>query len=509
MRRAILAFLTFAAGPSALAAPGESLADRFRILCDAVQAHHVEAPTRQQMLHAGIIAMYRAVRVPTPDGLSREISERTTYEQFAGLLEMVRPKPRAAAATEAALDRAFLDGVSASVPGGLAIMEAKESKVAAQIAGNRYVGIQISVSLDEKTKRPRVNGVLDGGPAQRAGMKEGDVIEAVDGEPLGGLTLAEYIDRLRGEEGTPVTVAVRRAGEKEPRTFRMVREAMRHATISGPAGPKGFGSGATKPGPSPGAAEPGSFRVAGAGPIGYLKIQEILASTPREVREAAAKMEAEGLKAVVIDLRQMPRGPDSAGGHPAVLLADEFLDSGTIGRLRTASREVTYRAEPGSVFPGWPMAVLVDGGTSDHAEWLAAALKANGRATIVGAATAGLGASRSTIPLGDGGRTASLVTGLLEWPDGRPIGYFTPANRAGLPFGDEPPDSRRPDAGLGVTPDVAVPPARQAGNGAGGRAGDGPLRAAMDVLGKALQEPATARRGGEAKVPAADGRGSG
>lgn len=95
-------------------------------------------------------------------------------------------------------------------------------------------------------------------------------------------------------------------------------------------------------------------------------------------------MEAEGLQAVLIDLRQSMRGPGSAGGHPAVLLADELLDSGTIGRrVRLASREVTYRAEPGSLFPGWPIAVLVDRGTSDHAEWVAAARKENRRATIV------------------------------------------------------------------------------------------------------------------------------
>ncbi|WP_165230439.1 S41 family peptidase [Aquisphaera insulae] len=512
MRRAILAFLSLAAThwPGTLAgAADESLADRFRAICDAVQAHHVEAPTRQQMLHAGIVAMYRAVRVPTPNGLGREISERTTYDQFSGLLEMVRPKPGGRATTEAALDRAFLEGVSASVPGGLTIMEAKESKVAAQLAGNRYVGIQIAVTMDEASKRPRVTGLLEGGPAQRAGMKEGDVIEAVDGDALDGLTLGEYIDKLRGDEGTPVTVAVRRTGEKEPRTFRMNREAMRHATISGPAGPKGFRSEAAEA--APGAARPGSFRIAGAGPIGYLKIEAILASTAREVREAAAKMEAEGLRAVVIDLRQMPRGRGSSETHPAVLLADELLDGGTIGRLRLANREVTYRAEPGSLFPGWPMALLVDRATSEHAEWIAAALKANRRATIVGTVTAGLGASRSTVPIGQGGRTASLVTGLLESPDGLPIGDIAPAVTASMASADEPLDSPTQDARPGVTPDVAIAPAQHsvAGSGPGARAEDSSLKAALEVLGRALQRPDTAVRDGKAKVPAAGGRDSG
>jgi carboxyl-terminal processing protease len=502
MQRVLLAFSTLATGAATLAGtPDVSLAGRFRAICDTVQTHHVEAPTRQQMLLAGIVGMYHAVEKAQPVGLGERISGLTTHEQFAVLLAEVRPEPGGAATTEAALDQAFVDGLSAGVPGGLIIMEPKESAVAAQLAGNRYVGIQISVALDEESKRPRVMGVLEGGPAQRAGMKEGDVIEAVDGEAVGGLTLAEYIDRLRGEEATPVTVAVRRAGEEEPRTFRMIREAMRHATISGPGGPAGFRSPGTEP--APGAARPGSFRLAGAAPIGYLKVQGILASTPREVREAAARMEAEGLKAVVIDLRQTLRGPGSAGVHPAVLLADELLDNGTIGRVQLASREVSYRAEPGSVFPGWPIAVLVNRGTSDHAEWIAAALKENKRATIVGTVTAGLGISRSTVPIGETGRTASLVTGLLERPDGRPIGYFLPANfSVAAPGGAiEHPPTR--NARLGLSPDVSVAPA----HATGAEAEDAVLKAALEVLTKALGPTETAGPVGEEKAPTAAGEG--
>jgi carboxyl-terminal processing protease len=504
MRRVLLVFLTLATGATAFAsASDEPLAGRFRTICEAVQAHHVEAPTRQQMFHAGIVAMYHAAEKVPPGGLGERISGLTTYEQFASLLTEVRPKPGGSATTEAALDRAFLDGLSASVPGGLVIMEPKESKVAAQLAGNRYVGIQISVTLDQKSKRPKVMDALEGGPAHRAGMKAGDVIEAVDGKAVGGLTLAEYVDQLRGEEGTTVTVSVRRAGEKTPLIFRMTREAMRHATISGPAGRKGFRFNGAEP--APGAARPDSFRLAGAGPIGYLKIQELLASTPREVREAAAKMEADGLEALVLDLRQMHRGAGSAEIHPAVLLADELLDSGTIGRVRLASREVTYRAEPGALFSGWPIAVLVDGATSDQAEWIAAALKVNKRATIVGTTTAGLGISRSTVPIGEGGRTVNLVTGLLEWPDGRLLGYFVPANFAFPAMGQGMEDYwPRRDERLGVSPDVPVPPAPRNGPSAEDRS----LKAALEVLAKAIRRPGIAGPGSEKTVPEIDGRGA-
>jgi carboxyl-terminal processing protease len=415
----------------------ESLALRVRAICDAVLTHHVEAPTRQQMIHAGIVAMYRAVGRPLPSGLGERISGLTTPEQFDALLADVRPAPGGDAQTEAAIDAAFLDGLASGVPGGLRLMEGRESKVAEQLAGNRYVGIQISVMMDDEAKLPKIISPFEGGPAHRAGMKADDVIEAVDGVDIGGGTLAEYIERLRGAEGTEVTVRARRAGETAPLTFRMTREAMRHPTISGPAGGKGY-------------------RLPAADPIGYLKINSILASTPREVREAAAKMEAEGMQAVVLDLRQPTLGRGVEELHPAVLLADELMDSGTIGRVRLAAREVTYRAEPGAVFRDWPMIVLVDRGTAAHAEWLAAALKDNGRATLVGVTTAGLGASHSTVPLGDGSRTMNLATGLLERADGRPIGYLSPANLDSSRF-QVPRFLAEPETRHGVAPDVFIP----------------------------------------------------
>jgi carboxyl-terminal processing protease len=491
MRGASSAFLTLGivlavAHPSGAAGPdvprSEHLAMRARAICDTVLAHHVEAPTRQQMLHAGIVAMHRAVGKPLPAGLGERISGLTTPDQFSALLADVRPATGGEAATDAALDQAFLDGLAASVPGGLELLEGKESKVAEQIAGNRYVGIQVAVTMDEEAKLPKILSAFPGGPADRAGMIGGDVIEAVDGVDIGGGTLAEYIDRLRGAEGTAVIVRARRAGEKAPLTFRMTREAMRHPTISGPVGGKGF-------------------RVPGADPIGYLRINSILASTPREVREAAAKMEAEGLKALVLDLRQMDRGPAVGELHPAVLLADELLDSGTIGRVRFAARRVTYRAEPGAVFRDWPIAVLVDRGTADHAEWLAAAWKDNGRATLVGVTTAGLGASRSSVPIGAGPRTMTLVTGLLERGDGRPIGYFFPANRFSTirpRHGVEPDVSIREDRPVGLN-DPSMKEDRPVG------LNDPSMKAAVEHLRKAIGNPEGGRDG---QVPSPDRRGS-
>ena len=148
-------------------------------------------------------------------------------------------------------------------------------------------------------------------------------------------------------------------------------------------------------------------------------------------------MESEGIRALILDLR----GPRNAGTtvHPAVLLADSLLERGPIGRVQTVRGETTYQADADALFRGWPIVVLVDQGTAGTAEWLAAALQDNHRARIVGSPTRGAhrvitggvpmehssprpdAIVRSTVTVGDGSRSLSLVTGYLERGDGRPL----------------------------------------------------------------------------------------
>jgi carboxyl-terminal processing protease len=124
-----------------------------------------------------------------------------------------------------------------------------------------------------------------------------------------------------------------------------------------------------------------------------------------------------------------------------VLVADCLLDHGLIGRVQMADREMRYEATPDTLFRGWPMAVLVDRGTTCGAEWLAAALQDNHRATIVGAPTAsvfsdtglphtsmGTADVSATIPVGNGPWSVMLTTGRLQRGDGRPLAP-TSANR--------------------------------------------------------------------------------
>ncbi len=177
------------------------------------------------------------------------------------------------------------------------------------------------------------------------------------------------VDRLRGDEGTDVMVTLRQPNAAGTRTLKMTRAALPRTTVTGvqkrPAG--GW-----------------DVRLNSTDPIGLLRITEITASTPHELRKLAQQLESEGVRAVVLDLR----GLGGSSVHSAVLLADCLLDSGPIGRVWTPEREHTYQAEPDALFRGWPLAVLVDQATWGTAEWLAAALQDNHRAIVVGLPTA-------------------------------------------------------------------------------------------------------------------------
>lgn len=381
-----------------------AIAGRAHDIIDAVRKHHIEPPGRHEMILSGMAAMFKAVGVPVPDGLDGRVSSLTTREQLATLLAEVWPAPLEDGVSAGELESdAFLGGLLAGVPGHAQLLSAKELKVSEQIQGNRYVGIHVALSTSKEDGQPQIFKVLEGGPAERAGVKEKDLIEEIDGIATKGEALAKSIDRLRGEEGTAVTIRVRQPKDKEARTLRMTRGMLPRKTITGhrERPDKGW-----------------DLIVNGTDPIGYLKLNEITASTPHELRQMARRLEAEGARALVLDLRSMRM----AEFHPTVLLADSLLDGGTIGRVRMADRVMTYQAEPDALFRGWPLAVLVDWRTSGAAEWLAAALQDHGRAVVVGSPTSGVAGVETTVPVADGSASIRLTTGLLERADGRPIG---------------------------------------------------------------------------------------
>jgi carboxyl-terminal processing protease len=394
------------------------------------------------MILSGIKALYQAAGVPVPAGLSRRVSALATPEQLAAFLADAWPKTTAKPVAAKKFEETLLDGLLDGVPGGASLVSAKERAVHEQFEGNRYVGIHITLGLNQAAKRPQILQVFEGGPADRAGVKPNDVVETIDGVDTQGMELRDAVDRLRGAEGTAVTIKVRQPRESRSRTMKITRGRLPHATVQGLRKRSSGGW---------------DVRLDGPDPLGYLRVTEISASTPHELRQMARQLESAGIQALVLDLRAL--GGNSA--HTAVLLADSLLERGPIGRIRTAKGETAYQADPDALFRGWPIVVLVDSSTWGTAEWLAAALQDNHRAILVGAPTASAsrrGSSaivRSTLPVGDGAWSITLATGRLERGDGRPLGTDTWGEFPSQPRVDD--DGRSlPESKTGVKPDHLI-----------------------------------------------------
>ena len=126
---------------------------------------------------------------------------RATSEQLATFLADVWPKPTAKSVAATKHEEVFIEGMLASVPGGARLISAKDRKVEEQFKGNRYVGIHIALRMDDQEKRPAMAEVFEGGPADRAGAKPGDLIEQINDVDTKGMELCARGRPVAGRRG--------------------------------------------------------------------------------------------------------------------------------------------------------------------------------------------------------------------------------------------------------------------------------------------------------------------
>jgi C-terminal peptidase prc len=419
-----------------------------RDVTDKVLVHHIDPPARQQMILTGVKAIYKASGFREPAGLSRRVSLVVSQDQVAALLEEVWPEASSKSVGAKELEEALLTGLLSSVAGDPQLVLEKERKVQEQSEGNRYVGIHVALGMDDQEKRPKMFEVIEGGPADLAGIKRDDLIQEIEGVDTKGMSLRDAIDLLRGDEGTTVTIKVRQAGVASLRTYKIMRGQHPRQSIKGW---HKLVSGKW------------DYRMAESPAIAFVQISEMVGSTPHELRKLTQRLESEAFRALVLDLR----GVMSNSAHTALLLADSLLERGTIGRIRTIQGETNYEADADALCRGWPMVVLVDGNTSGASEWLAAALQDNRRAVVVGAPTLsavinpGQTIVTTVLPIGGSEWALSLATGILERGDGRPLSLF---DRAIPTLIKEPKEVTgvRPDHVIAVRPQNLRPSERSA-----------------------------------------------
>jgi carboxyl-terminal processing protease len=261
-------------------------------------------------------------------------------------------------------------------------------------SSGQYSGVGIEVSMEDE--QVVVVSPFEGSAAAAAGIKTGDVIASIDGVPVNTANLADTIGKMRGKEGTSVTIGILRQGSTEPLEFTLKRSRVELHSVKSELLERGYG---------------------------YVRIAEFSETTGddtvRALREMRRKSGGE-LKGLVLDMRNNPGGVLEA----AVAVADAFLDGGVIVSAKGRTPESTFEmdATPGDELSGAPMVVLVNGGSASAAEIVAGALKDHRRATLMGRTTFGKGSVQTVMPL-SGDRAIKLTTSLYYTPSGVSINH--------------------------------------------------------------------------------------
>jgi C-terminal peptidase prc len=378
--------------------PDPALVKRAWVITDVVLENHLEPCSRQEMILAGVRALFKNADASPPRDLSRRVSELATQEQVTAFLQEVWPASgEGAKAPREQLEGAFLDGMLQAVPGGSHLLPAHAARAMEQAAANRYVGTGIQIRVNQEEEMPQIVTPFPRGPAHRAGARPNDLIVKVDDKETKGARLAQVVEWLRGDDGTDVTMVVRQPGAKETRTLKITRTAV---PIDSALGYRRDREGEW------------TFRLDDTSAVGYVWVKGITSATLNDLRGVERRLQAEGVRALVIDLRG---AGDEMGIQSAGLVADGLLDGGLLWRLHDNRGEVQeFRADRECLFRGWPLAVLVNAETSGPAAAVAAALHDNGRAVVVGEPPRGEGWVTSLVHLPDGQGAVSLRTGRIE-----------------------------------------------------------------------------------------------
>jgi len=250
----------------------------------------------------------------------------------------------------------------------------------------------IGIQLGFKDNALTVIAPMEDTPAFRAGMLSGDKIIEINTNKVEKMDMRSVISILRGEPGTKVTLRILRA--REFKDFSLTREEIKISSIKG-------------------------TRMLNSD-IGYIRITEFSASTAAALQESLDKLLTNGVKGIVLDLRNNPGGLLTS----SVQVSEKFLQKGTVivstrGR-GAASQHATATAGGAVHYTDFPMALLINGGSASAAEIVSGALHDNKRAILVGETTFGKGSVQNVIPVEDGA-AARITTARYYTPNGQCI----------------------------------------------------------------------------------------
>ncbi|MFW5442901.1 MAG: S41 family peptidase [Methylococcaceae bacterium] len=297
---------------------------------------------------------------------------------------------------ESVSDKKLLEDAIKGMLSGLdphsAYLDMEQYKDLREGTTGQFGGLGIEVTMEDGFVK--VVSPIDDTPAQRAGMKSGDLVVRLDEKPVKGMSLADAVKIMRGEPGSDIILTVVREGEEAPLKITITRAIIKVKSVKSKILEKDYG---------------------------YLRVSSFQSRTGQGVIDAVAdlKKENEGdLKGLVLDLRNNPGGVLNA----AVEVSDAFLEKGLIvyteGRIKNS--EMRFNAAPGDVVNGIPVVVLINAGSASASEIVAGALQDHKRAIIMGEKSFGKGSVQTILPT-SGNAAVKLTTARYYTPSGRSI----------------------------------------------------------------------------------------
>lgn len=245
----------------------------------------------------------------------------------------------------------------------------------------------IGAEIEERNGNIMVVSPIKNTPAEKAGLLPKDIILSVDGESLQGMSASEAVLLIRGEKGTPVKLKIQRGETAEPIEMTIIREDIPIETVYG---------------------EMGDDKIA------HIQITSFSEDTYEEIVKLLEGFDAQGMKGIVLDVRQNPGGYLEAAIH----ISNLFLNEGEPilqVKARAGEPEI-YNAEGGKKYTQ-PITVLIDEGSASASEILAAALSESGDVPLIGLTSFGKGTVQ-TVSYLDDGSNIKFTTGKWLTPDG-------------------------------------------------------------------------------------------
>ena len=351
---------------------------------------------------------------PSVGLLSRAFAQDTSHSEmyqmlkvFGDVLQRVR-----ADYVDPTDDRSLVENAINGMLTGLdphsSYMNAKSFRDMQIQTKGEFGGLGIEVSEDKGVVK--VVSPIDDTPAARAGIKAGDIITALDGKTMIGMSLNDAVDKMRGPPNSKIVLTIKRQNVDRPLEIALIRETIHIQVVKYRMEPHD---------------------------IGYVRLSQFTEQAEIGVKQAVRNLKQQNngkLRGIILDLRNNPGGLLDQ----AVAVSSDFIERGEIvsTRARHSDESQRWDAKGTDIIDGAPMVVLINGGSASASEIVSGALQDHHRAVLLGTRSFGKGSVQTVIPL--------LGNGAIRLTTAR---YYTPSGRS--------------IQALGIRPDIQVQELRE------------------------------------------------